>query len=170
VIYVFALLFFLWLILTVAVQFDISYKSALSQFDILGLLPRWTFFAPNPAHTDIRVLVRFGNSSRITSWNELWLSSRVDESRTYVRGLFNPYRRIEKYLSDFRNVLMEPKISPALVRMSSEYIALLALSEMVARSEGAETVQFMLAETNYTLPDQFNVIMISDIHHVLTTD
>lgn len=168
--YVFLLLFSLWLVLTVVVQFDITYKSALSRFDILGLLPRWTFFAPTPAHTDIRLLVRFGNSSGLTPWNELWLSSRVDESRTYVRGLFNPYRRIEKYLSDFRNVLMEPKISPPQVRMSSEYITLLALSELAARSLGAETVQFMLAETNYTLPDQFSTILISDMHRVLTTN
>ena len=167
---VFAILFAIWLILTVAIQFDTSFTSTLSQCDVLGLLPKWTFFAPNPGHTDIRVLVRFGSSSGLTSWYELWLSSRIDDSRISVRGLFNPYRRVEKFLFDFRNALIEPATTPTQVRMSSEYIALLTISEMVARSRGAETVQFMLAETNYTLHSQFSVVMISDMHRVQTTD
>lgn len=56
------------------------------------------------------------------------------------------------------------------VRTSSEYIALLAMSEMVARALKVEKVQFMLAETNYTLPSKFKVIMISDMHTVTAPD
>lgn len=163
---VFALLFLIWLTLTVAVQFNASFTPLLSRWDPLGFLPRWTFFAPNPGHTDIRVLVRFGSTSGITPWSELWLSSRVDDQRTVLRGIFNPYRRVEKLLFDFRNELIDPTISPAQVRMCSEYIALLAISETVARIQGVDTVQFMLAETNYTLTTPFKVVMISDMHRV----
>lgn len=160
------LVFSLWLTLTVAIQFNSSFAPFISRWDALGLLPRWTFFAPNPGHTDIRVLVRFGGASGITSWSELWLSSRVDDRRTVLRGIFNPYRRVEKLLFDFRNELIDPTINAAQVRMSSEYIALLATSEMVARIQGVDTVQFMLAETNYTLTTPFKVVMISDMHRV----
>lgn len=168
--YVFVFLCLLWLILTVAVQFNASFTAIFTWLDRLGLLPRWTFFAPNPAHTDLRVLVRFGNSSGITSWYELWLSSRIDENGILLRGFFNPYRRIEKLLSDFRNELMEPEITPTQIRMSSEYIALLTMSETIARNQCVETVQFMLAETNYTLPNQFRVVIISDMHRIPATD
>lgn len=168
--FVFVLLFSIWLILTLAIQFNTSFANTISQWDVLCLLPRWTFFAPNPGHTDIRVLVRFGNSSLIGSWRELWLSSRADDASTLVRGLVNPYRRVEKLLFDFRNALMEPSITATQVRMSSEYIALLEISELVARSLGCETVQFLLAETNYTLPTQFRVILISDMHRVAVSD
>lgn len=163
-------LFSLWLTLTVAIQFNSSFTSLLSHWDALGLLPRWTFFAPNPGHTDIRVLVRFGGASGATSWSELWLSSRVDDRRTVIRGLFNPYRRVEKLLFDFRNELIDPTINPTQVRMSSEYIALLTISEMAAQIPGVIAVQFMLAETNFTLATPFRVVMISDMHRVFMPD
>jgi len=119
---------------------------------------------------DIRVLVRFGRASGITSWSELWISSRIDDRRTVLRGLFNPYRRVEKLLFDFRNELIDPTINPAQVRMSSEYIGLLRACEMVGRSADMETVQFMLAETNYALTPPFKVVMISDLHRVSMPD
>ena len=116
------------------------------------------------------MLVRFGSSSGLTSWYELWLSSRIDDSRISVRGLFNPYRRVEKFLFDFRNALIEPATTPTQVRMSSEYIGLLRACEMVGRSADMETVQFMLAETNYALTPPFKVVMISDLHRVSIPD
>lgn len=164
------LVFSVWLTLTVAIQANTSFATFLSRWDPLGLLPRWTFFAPNPGHMDIRVLVRFGRASGITSWSELWISSRIDDRRTVLRGLFNPYRRVEKLLFDFRNELIDPTINPAQVRMSSEYIGLLRACEMVGRSADMETVQFMLAETNYALTPPFKVVMISDLHRVSMPD
>jgi hypothetical protein len=159
-----------WLILTIAIQFDSSLASKLLRFDLFGLLPRWMFFAPNPAHKDLRVFVRFGLRSGVSSWYELWLSHRIDEHQSFLRGLINPYRRLEKLLSDFSNALGVPGISPSQVRLSSEYIALLGMAEAVAQSEGFDKVQFMVAETNYSLADQFQVVMISDLHSVVRLD
>jgi hypothetical protein len=159
----FALVFGLWLVFTVAIQFDASSLSFLARYDVLGFLPRWTFFAPTPGHTDIRVLMRVARLSRVTAWSELWLSSHIDEQNTLMRGLFNPYRRIEKLLFDFRNVLTDTN-NPAQIRMCSEYIALLTIAEKVAEGSDADTVQFMLAETNYNLNEPFKVILVSDMH------
>lgn len=61
---------------------------------------------------------------------------------------------------------MEPSITPSQVRMSAEYIAILEMSERVARRAGVEAVQFMLAETNYGLPVKFRIVMISDVHRI----
>lgn len=159
----FALLFGLWLVFTVAIQFDASPINFVARYDVLGFLPRWTFFAPTPGHTDIRVLMRVGRLSSVTAWSELRLSSHIDEPNTLMRGLFNPYRRIEKLLFDFRNVLVDTN-NPAQIRMCSEYINLLAIAENVAAGSGADTVQFMLAETNYNLNEPFKVILVSDMH------
>jgi hypothetical protein len=92
----------------------------------------------------------------------------VDYRQAVLRGIFNPYRRVEKLLFDFRNQLIDSNINSAQVRVSSEYIALLGISEIVARNQGFDTVQFMLAETNYTLTTPFQVMMISDMHQVFT--
>ena len=160
---VFVLLFSIWLTLTVAIQFDSRFISILSRYDVLGILPRWTFFAPNPGHTDIRVLVRFGSVSGVTPWSELWLSSHIDDRRTAIRGLFNPYRRLDKLLFDFRNAVIGIT-NPAQIRLSSEYISILAVAESVVPKFGVDTVQFLLAESNYTLGPAFKVILISDMH------
>jgi hypothetical protein len=102
----------------------------------------------------------------MTSWKELWLSNRIDDRRTVLRGLFNPHRRVEKLLFDFKNLLIEPRITSTQVRLSFEYIALLAMAEMVITDPNVETVQFMLAETNYTLTTPFTPFLISDTHRI----
>jgi hypothetical protein len=50
-----AVLFFL--ALTLVYQCD-RFGSRISQYDLLHILPRWTFFAPNPAMRDCHIVCR----------------------------------------------------------------------------------------------------------------
>jgi hypothetical protein len=111
------------------------------------------------------VLVRFGSVSGITPWSELWLSSHINYRRTAIRGLFNPYRRLDKLLFDFKNAVIGVT-NPAQIRLSSEYIGILAVAESVVPKFEVDTVQFLIAESNYTLGPTFKVILISDMHSV----
>lgn len=163
-----ALFFGIWIVLTVAAQLPITVVSALLRWDWLGLVPRWTFFAPRPGDSDIRTLIRFVNSGVTSAWMELWLSARLDGTRYLVRGVFNPYRRCEKLLLDYVNTLGDLQGTPNAIRFTSEYLSLLMMSEDLARKRGAESVQFMIAEIGGPQYNRFKVILISDKHPVNT--
>ena len=164
---VFLALILLWCFLTVVNQFNLAFVSRLLRCDIFGLVPTWTFFAPNPGHTDARVLIRFRTGFEVTSWQELHLSGRLDQGRRLLHGFFNPQRRFDKLLFDFRNTLVVSNVSLSIVRTSSEYISILRMSEMAASKHDQDEVQFMLAETNYVYPTQFEIVLISDIHRIM---
>lgn len=65
-------------------------------YDICGLIPVWTFFAPNPGDTDTHLLFRDRDpEGRMTDWREVRMVSR-----RRVIDLWNPRRRISKSLVD----------------------------------------------------------------------
>jgi hypothetical protein len=63
----------------------------------LSLIPRWTFFAPNPVVTDYRLCYRTAAADGAASdWEEIDLIG----GRTIVSALWNPQKRTIKAISD----------------------------------------------------------------------
>jgi hypothetical protein len=159
----------LWLILTIVCQFDGKFSRLISSFDKFGLIPRWTFFAPNPCDFDIHLLVRFAKGTVISKWQETELTKKIYARNKWTRGIFNPYRRIEKLLFDFANEARASKDKQVQIRHLSGYIFLLRFSEFLAIEQDAEKVQFMLAGSNTILLPNSEIIMVSDLHSLVAS-
>jgi hypothetical protein len=84
-----------WLILTPLFNLP-SYCKRIRNFDIAGLIPTWTFFAPNPGISDYVVLVRERDVEEI--WNP-WRVAWRCTPRAW-RFLWHPEKRCEKLVTD----------------------------------------------------------------------
>ncbi len=85
----------------------------------LPVLPRWTFFAPRPGHTDTRVLFRLLYlDGRTTEWDSLFVPAR----RHWKQMFYFPSRRLEKAVSDLsQSIIRAAKIGPDCLAQSWEY-------------------------------------------------
>lgn len=85
-----------WLALTLPYQYT-PWSRRLSRMDLFGLLPRWTFFAPNPATRDLHLVVRDKlKSGVLTGWREIQFS----EPRNVLEALWHPSKRPRKAVGD----------------------------------------------------------------------
>ena len=85
------------LLITVATQgVRWRWASWIKSRDACAYIPAWTFFAPNPAVTDTRVLWReqFADGG-ISQWHEM-----VPPQSNAMRMLWNPKKRARKAISD----------------------------------------------------------------------
>jgi hypothetical protein len=67
------------------------------RLDIFRFLPIWTFFAPNPGSTDVRIFFRDHSGHGVGPWR---LADRDDDVVRAVRALWNPRKRVRKAISD----------------------------------------------------------------------
>ncbi|GAA3673056.1 hypothetical protein GCM10023081_09270 [Arthrobacter ginkgonis] len=64
--------------------------------DVLGLIPRWSFFAPNPGRHDIHLVFRDWILDEPTEWQELDLGSL----NSWTRWIWHPERYASKAVAD----------------------------------------------------------------------
>jgi hypothetical protein len=85
------LLFFgLWFLLTLITQIKGRVRYRLKGWDVLGLIPIWSFFAPRPSNSDMHLLFRdLGPSGVWGPWNPV---ETIPPRRVY-HLLWNPRRR-----------------------------------------------------------------------------
>jgi hypothetical protein len=135
-----------FLILTIAYQFR-RLGDALSRYDVLRLLPRWTFFAPNPAMRDIHVVSRDRFADGSTS---PWGSVIFAPPRAALDFIWHPGKRPRKVVSDAaQSVKMIQYESGADgIQYSLPYLVILShcLSQH-PRLDGASARQFAIVET-----------------------
>lgn len=92
-----ALFFALWLGLCVASQFSTDRINALKRFDVLQILPIWTFFAPNPGRSDYHVIGRDRlHDGTLTPWRDVLPIPRQDAMSPF----WNPRKRRTKVVVD----------------------------------------------------------------------
>jgi hypothetical protein len=96
-----------WLVVSAANQRKDTRRwvSRVTNVDICGLVPIWTFFAPNPGDCDTHLLFRDrDHDGRITCWREVKLAGR-----RWFFDLWSPTRRIHKAIVDVAFDLSRPE-------------------------------------------------------------
>jgi hypothetical protein len=172
-----------WFVFSVLGQLDaISQKLGrrlrwVRTWDYLGLVPKWTFFAPRPATGDVALLYRdrLANGA-ITPWTEVLRPS----SRELWNVLWNPDKRERKALIDWkrglwararrlRNVQHAKGGGARRVDATAfgtncfHYLAILAHVSSLPRPSAAVAVQFCLS-IRESVWQQGEVIIVSGYH------
>lgn len=78
-----------WWLLSVFRQFD--NRTTLWKWDVFCLIPRWTFFAPDPIRSDFMLLVRSEETE-----SETWIRSPFLRQRTWRELIVNPKSRCNR--------------------------------------------------------------------------
>jgi hypothetical protein len=134
-----AALFAVWLVLSLIAQLPGRSADWIRARDPFGLVPSWSFFAPNPARTDAHLLYRHSLADgAVTDWTEAFVWRPV-----WYRFLWNPDRRAEKAISDATSSLQR-RTHAAGVQLSISYLLLLEHVSHLPCPRGAVAVQFVL--------------------------
>jgi hypothetical protein len=86
-----------WWLLTLAFQLNLPWARRLKLKDTFHLLPKWTFFAPQPRIHDYNFLYR--DARRDGSVGK-WIDATVAKGGTATKWLWNPRKRLSKSLGD----------------------------------------------------------------------
>jgi hypothetical protein len=100
--YVVIPLLIIWFGISVLWQLQIKPLSKFRGYDVFGLIPNWSFFAPNPGTSDYHVVYRDKHvAGTFTEWQELSLLS----ARGAVDWLWHPRKRRTKLVCDCVNAI-----------------------------------------------------------------
>lgn len=113
----------------------------------LGLIPTWTFFAPNPARDDLRLVWRDERNGVWGGWTEVVLP----RSPVLRQGVLNPEAVSQKAVSDLVGMLSRSASGTDDLSwmLSTAYLALLGLVVNREREPGADAVQFAVLRTRW---------------------
>jgi hypothetical protein len=115
----------LWFAASVVHQFRFAAWQRLARIDILNLLPRWTFFAPNPGRTDFHIVFRDFAGDSPGEWRNFLSLPRPNR----LRWLWNPDRFVAKAASDaivaLQAAASTKSMSERSVLFSGPYLAIL---------------------------------------------
>lgn len=166
-----------WFAVSVAAQFRDERFEKLRRFDVFGLVPLFTFFAPNPGHSDQHLLYRDRSASgAVGEWVEIPL---VDARRWYS-VVWGPDKREKKILADAINSLMtsvERQSRSGVDATDLQYYLMLSvpyltLLNVVVQRPAAPDVthrQFVVAETFGLAAPRKLVPLFSSPFHALAS-
>ena len=119
-----------WLLLTALAQFPGRAPRRIRVMDYLGIIPAWTFFAPNPGISDPVLIGRDKIApDDWTPWQIVWR----EENRRF-RLLWRPDKRVSKLIADCGSQLPKSKPSPG-VAYSFPYLAVGLIAESSMRHD-----------------------------------
>jgi len=134
----------------------------------LGLIPLWTFFAPNPARADTRIVWRVEHAHGWSGWQEMYFGF----APAWRRWIMNPELTFNKAVNDLVGTLtrVHPDPSDRSVLFNSGYLTLLSLAHAEAASQNQHAVQFAVVRTaiGATARD-FNIVFLSEPHAICGT-
>ncbi|HEY0889238.1 MAG TPA: hypothetical protein VGE38_06465 [Nocardioides sp.] len=171
-----ACIFGAWLALSVIGQFQAPKTDALRRYDVLQLLPIWTFFAPNPGSSDYHVIVRDRcGDGTLTEWRD----AMPIPAQTVTSWLWNPKKRQQKVLVDAVSSLAElcapssqrgipPERRGRVLLITSPYLVVLNMVvHCVEHAPGAATSQFALVErSSFGQAANPTVLLLSPFHRL----
>ena len=129
----------------------------------LGLIPLWTFFAPNPARADSRLLWREEHGNEWGGWRELHFGFAPASSRWLV----NPELILNKAVADLVGSLLRArsKRDDRSALLSSAYLTLLSIVLAQPDRAGGSSIQFTVARTSTdSLARRVEVAFLSEVH------
>ncbi|MBB6271141.1 hypothetical protein HDF26_001568 [Pedobacter cryoconitis] len=162
----------IWLLLTILCQFRNTKFSGYirHKVDVFGLIPLWTFFAPNPGKSDYHLLYRDKIDEDIHGdWEEM----DITEERSLWSWCWNPDKRDKKILADVIQSLVasiphyKGDKGYDLLMFSMPYLIVLHAVSHCKCNSGSVQRQFMLAETSgYLKETSPSVILLSVFHQI----
>ena len=164
--------FTVWLLATAFSQTssENGLEARIRRFDPFALIPRWTFFAPNPGTTDHHLLYRDRLAGgEVTPWKEIRLSG----PRTLLGAFWNPEKRNTKVLTDSVQALiqMAGEMDPAGLKTTLPYIIILNFVASLERSPLSIATQFMVMESfGYVGGEAPEAVVQSEFHAVRRMD
>src|ERR1035438_8015564 len=92
-----------WCLLSVLNQLPLAMNERVRQLDFFHLVPRWTFFAPNPGISDYHLVYRIKRQTdEFDAWQEIhWLGGR-----NWFSCVWNPTKRRCKLQLDATMAIM----------------------------------------------------------------
>jgi hypothetical protein len=169
----------IWFLLSALNQIN-PISTRLGPYDPLGLLPRWTFFAPHPGIYDYHLLYRecdssetqLGNIQMVEAAKHLigpWVQV-PDVCPGSTRVMWNPQRRVTKTITDIVAGLTMIRLAyPELgdgIQYTSYYWLLLHLIQRESR-RAAQRRQFAVIQSHGFPPERTSaVFFISNFHIV----
>jgi hypothetical protein len=162
------ILYVLWCAATIANQFHSWCPNWLKAVDVFGLIPVWTFFAPNPGMTDYYLLYRDRlPDGSFDNWRRVELRPWENSVRF---ALWNPTKRKQKALSDMVSALIrlakDGKAEGLIVTVP--YILILNFITSRLHSLGTDGTQFMVLEHGGFSgdPERSRVLVMSGVHRL----
>ena len=155
-----------WFIASVICQFRGRFSDVIRPRDVLGLLPDWRFFAPQPGTTDYYLLYRdrLADSS-ITQWTELPIS----QDRCFWNLIWNSGWRQRKALFDMMILLtVEITRSSALpIQLSLPYLLFINYVSNLPRFFSSNATQFLLVGIDRKVKNGSpQVFLLSELHNL----
>ncbi|MBV1855727.1 hypothetical protein [Catellatospora tritici] len=144
-----------------------SVVKRLRRWDGLSLLPRWTFFAPNPAQADVRLLWRDEVAGSWLPWQEY----RTPFGSRWCRWIYNPDLVPNKAIHDLSESIAKTatNLGDRTVTLSAPYLALLAIVMDLPTSAGTQSREFAIVRTAGLAGQRMlEVSFVSDPHVVET--
>jgi hypothetical protein len=158
-------------VLSIFNQFSFRFLSRLALYDKFLLLPKWTFFAPNPGCEDYRLLYRdFDATEQPSTWQEVCTVRK----RTWSDAFWNPNKRLSKALFDLTqslSIIRKSCDKPAILMTSIPYVALVHYINCLPRGQSVKYRQFMVVQSHGIFADSPPEMLIqSEIHSVAHSD
>jgi hypothetical protein len=114
-----------WFVGSVFHQFRLKWwRRRIARRDVLGLLPCWSFFAPNPGRHDLHVVYRDRDDA--SNWGP-WVELGAQQDPRWWRAVWNPNRYSHKAVSDLVNSIRGGMNAnePVATMLSGAYLAML---------------------------------------------
>lgn len=162
--YVLAGVFVFWWILSALNQFHSgAWTRQIRKYLPLEIIPVWTFFAPNPARADRRLVWREEYNGHWSTWHEL--SFGFPSLRR--RWLLNPELILNKAISDLTGSLPPLLKQDRSALLSSPYMTLLSTVLLQPRLPGCSSLQFAIVRTSMSdSARHIEIAFLSEIHEV----
>lgn len=171
----------IWFVISIINQFgnDKSYVTRwIRNNDKLGIIPIWTFFAPNPVDCDLVILKKEfdENMNPTTNWEEI----NIYDKKWYS-FIWNPIKKIDKLLSDSVNDIrlilkhyigikkdVNDEVVDVAIKTSVGYINILNIIRNTKKSNKTKFYQFAIVETKGFIGNResVNPLYLSSIHKI----
>lgn len=141
--------FSVWLVFSVINQFGPKWMNKVKKYDYFSLIPKWTFFAPNPGSTDYHLLYRdILDDGEICKWTPVI----SPDNRSLVTAIWNPQKRVRKAQADIVRALIrlpdEKKDNIYFIYFTLPYLLLLNTVTNMPCGPNVRSRQFMVMETS----------------------
>lgn len=157
-----------WFVLTVICQFTgLRLVRLIRGHDYFGVIPTWTFFAPNPAVQDFTLVFRDQDAARrFGEWKVLTYSPPSKA----VRWIWNPDKRRSKVVHDMATVWLmvaEADASSRAFLLSVPYLCLLHQVVVAPHAPSAVAVQIAVASVHGRQPlKAAEILATSPVHEL----